>query len=685
MKMVGSNGAEIKVTPEANDDEIQEIARFVSKSRRRSVVDENDGLAWAFSDRSASTKLSPLEDANDKELFRQKITQEVLNVEARLADIKKNERYLIRPDTEFMAKWDLVLLMALLFTALVTPYEVAFLETSMNGMFAVNRFVDFIFIIDMVINFNLIYLDNDGRPIKAKRLIAKHYLGSWFPLDFITVLPYDSLALMPTGDEGGGQAAATSGHAQIFRLFRVLRLLKLLRMSRAARILERWETRIGISAADAGLMGLFLFLTGINHWLACLWGLGANIQDANKYTWMTAWLDGQEGTAAFCKTGDWLESELQMAASNNAACEEAGCDYGLNAFYRRFEGNATFPEFHCWQPEQVYAACLHWSMMTVTSIGYGDITPTNTLEYIGCVVFMLVSGVSWAMIIGRICGLAAAGDPVVKQYNSARANMDRIMEHMHVPPDLRQSIRMYMKHTKSAMEQRYRQDALQLLSPSLVGQITDQGSSFMTKCPVSWMVPMTIGLRSDLLKRMGTESYPPKEEIPSSERMNILKKGTLAVNSPLRRIGHDLDGKRVHKLIMTSSTNIVWNEDMVLRSDDLRMHCIGRTITYVEIDYLERSVLESVLADYPIEKKNVRTRILWLGVFRMVVYMSSHQHLSPIEFREKHGINHSSRRKISMTDPATKRIIQATTNAMNERFDSLEKKLVDLITKAPVA
>jgi hypothetical protein len=40
---------------------------------------------------------------------------------------------------------------ALVFTATVTPYEVAFVETKIGAMFAINRLVDLLFFSDMVL------------------------------------------------------------------------------------------------------------------------------------------------------------------------------------------------------------------------------------------------------------------------------------------------------------------------------------------------------------------------------------------------------------------------------------------------------------------------------------------------------------------------------------------------------
>ena len=72
-----------------------------------------------------------------------------------------NSKYLIDPrNSKFIGYWDVVTGLALVFTALVTPWEVAFAEPPkkfIESMFLFNRFVDSIFLVDMVLQFLLIY------------------------------------------------------------------------------------------------------------------------------------------------------------------------------------------------------------------------------------------------------------------------------------------------------------------------------------------------------------------------------------------------------------------------------------------------------------------------------------------------------------------------------------------------
>ena len=61
-------------------------------------------------------------------------------------------------------------------------------------------------------------------------------------------------------------------------------------------------------------------------------------------------------------------------------------------------------------PDMIYSACLYWAITTITSVGYGDITPQNADEMRFCTFFLLVGSILWAYIIGNACGIASSLD-----------------------------------------------------------------------------------------------------------------------------------------------------------------------------------------------------------------------------------------------------------------------------------
>jgi len=78
----------------------------------------------------------------------------------------------------FMKIWDVVMLALLIFTAVVTPFEVAFLaSTEYDAMFFVNVVVSILFLSDLIINFFLPYIDKKtGVEVDDNVDIAYSYL-----------------------------------------------------------------------------------------------------------------------------------------------------------------------------------------------------------------------------------------------------------------------------------------------------------------------------------------------------------------------------------------------------------------------------------------------------------------------------------------------------------------------------
>jgi hypothetical protein len=75
-----------------------------------------------------------------------------------------------------MRRWDIIIVVAIMFTALVTPFEIALLDpaefndiSSWDALFVMNRGVDVVFISDLFIQFFLAYQTTNSHGKRRKR------------------------------------------------------------------------------------------------------------------------------------------------------------------------------------------------------------------------------------------------------------------------------------------------------------------------------------------------------------------------------------------------------------------------------------------------------------------------------------------------------------------------------------
>lgn len=256
---------------------------------------------------------------------------------------------MLDPKHWLMMKWVNFITLLLLFVAFVTPFEVAFLSTKPDFLFVLNRFVDIGFIIDMCIQFFLPYYDADDLVyVWNHDLIALNYAKLWFPLDLISVLPYDFFGGDPFAEIEvieGDMAAA--GQLKVLRLVRLLRLIKLARVFKSAKIFTVLQIRYEISFVGISLIKLGVLCLVLLHWFACLWGLAAGFEAGT-----VNWING--GGMLLADIGD-----LYMGAF----------EYSLQAMV----------------------------------VGFGDFVPHSVGERALTLIIMIVGSCLYGFAIGEIC------------------------------------------------------------------------------------------------------------------------------------------------------------------------------------------------------------------------------------------------------------------------------------------
>jgi hypothetical protein len=297
----------------------------------------------------------------------------------------KQVKRMLSPAGLFRKTWDGVQAFLLIYIAVVIPYRIGFSDDAhpWELAFCWDVFVDMYFIVDMALNFRTAVYTAEGELEVHPRPVAIAYLKSWFWIDLLGCLPLNYLIYIPgvvtANSVDVDHLSAELRANKALRLLRLARLLKIVRLVRFQRILIRWEEEL-YNVATLKLLKLVVLVCFVGHWLGC----------------------------AFYFFGDWSE----QAADGEWDMEADGVTKIRGWTWRQFGENAHDVPAH-----YRYVTSVYFAIMTLTTVGYGDITPLTTHERWYAIFAMLVGGFTFGMIVGSLADVVAKSDPG----NSARS------------------------------------------------------------------------------------------------------------------------------------------------------------------------------------------------------------------------------------------------------------------------
>ena len=483
--------------------------------------------------------------------------------------------------SKFMPRWDMAMVVALCFTAIVTPVEVAFFETDqyVTPIFVINRVVDTIFTLDIFLTFNVAYQTGAGAGaywVFNKRTIAGNYVRGWLFFDVISVLPYWSITMRWRDPFGTNPAESTNEvslarTAVLFRIVKLLRMLKLARVFKASRVLQRsildfvmneWEWTFAVLK----MLKLFTFLTLYAHWQACVWGLiSSYMHDDGHPTWIGAF-------------------------------------------------NETFVDQYGPEPPggfDVYIAALYWSVMTLTSIGYGEMTPVNSAERLLCSIYMMLSGVMWTWAIGSVAAIASTLDPNSVEHHNTLDALNYFMRERELPRRLRMTLREFFNNARRIHELNNDGHLLNKMSPLLQGVVAITANRKWLQHVWYFRDIESVENGSEfivaLAKQLVIRSFVAHERLPTGQ-LYILRSGCVV---------------RMWRFLVVGT---VFGEDMILEKKSLVDYAQAVALSYVEAYTLRRPDLEEVLHDFPEAAKRVRGAAWRITLQRaLLLYMARRQ------------------------------------------------------------
>ena len=276
----------------------------------------------------------------------------------KLADLYYVLHNYMHPESTFRYVWTILCFLGVTFNAFSVPAAIGFMFSGRYSILLPAIFVDIFFIVDIILNLTCFtYYDPDSGIVESSlQKISKRYMeSSSFKIDIIAALPLDVFALL-----------APDNGTRIL-ILPLLRLVKIVRVSHLYEYFANIETLVversrKCTTAVRRLVRLYFLLVVVLHWVACGWYLCGQLSSRLGYE------------------SNWIQSdEDNPNRSINTASSEIG-----------FIG---------------YLRALYFVLVGASTVGYGDIVPTNVVETVYATVAMLFGGLLKPAVVGGIAAL----------------------------------------------------------------------------------------------------------------------------------------------------------------------------------------------------------------------------------------------------------------------------------------
>lgn len=306
-------------------------------------------------------------------------------------------RYLIHPESRFKHLWSLCICFLLLYTALIMPYRVAFMENVYwDSWTMLETIMDFLFILDIFINLFSSYPTSEGHYEIRLKVIMWKYIKSWMIFDIFASIPF---GLIESNDDEVKEYGGN--YSDILRLIRLPRLYRLLRVSKLLKVIsgkffERVQDWLNINTPKAKLFAFVTTVAVVVHVVACFWYYASRLQGFGPESWVVSYgiLDKGIGTKYICS--------------------------------------------------------IYWAVTTLGTIGYGDITPKNDLERLVAMVWMLFGVGFYTYTIGSLSSLISSIDVRESALTQKLHMINTFAQETGISKELHRSLRNAIKYNSSA-------------------------------------------------------------------------------------------------------------------------------------------------------------------------------------------------------------------------------------------
>lgn len=299
---------------------------------------------------------------------------------------KNNRAFIIYPWGKVYNTWNVFVLCCAVFTVFYETYQVAFGRAGFasynKSSYIIDYGLTFINFLDIVKNLQTAFYDENDNIVEDKGMIIKNYSKKMLWIDLLGVIPFYEISLAISGELGNDNH--TTQILAILRLFRLFRLHKL------SEPLHFMQNTTSISLLTLTLIRNFSVTLIWAHVAACIFYFISRQYSFNDKTWI----------------GDDVNDLTEI---------------------------------------ERYMTTFYWSIVTFTTVGYGDFSPVNVTEQIWVVIYMLINIVLQSWIIGSITLVMGKSDKKTGDYRNAMETLAEFSRIHSFPKNLQRQLQTQLK------------------------------------------------------------------------------------------------------------------------------------------------------------------------------------------------------------------------------------------------